>query len=78
MNCDNETLKSNENEIFFRLKAKKAPRYKAGPELAKAKTVRWVEVEIEENKTETSEELKLELHLVEKHIGEEIREIEKV
>jgi hypothetical protein len=77
MNCDKETVNKNESEIYFRLKAKKMPRFKAGPELAKTKTIRWVEVEIEENKTETSEELKLELHLAEKHIGEEIKEIEK-
>ena len=77
MNCDKETVKNNESEIYFRLKAKKIPRYKAGPALAKAKTVRLVEVEIDEHKTETSEELVLNLHLQDKVIGEAITEAAK-
>jgi len=74
MNCEKETVKNNESEIYFRLKAKKVPRFRAGAELAKAKTVRLVEVEIDEHKTETSEELVLNLHLQDKVIGEAVTE----
>lgn len=55
--------KSRESEIVFRLKAKKMPRHKADAELAEVKRTRIVEVEIEEKKTETSEEISVNVSL---------------
>lgn len=56
--CENNEVK---NDIFVRVKAKKIPRYKAGPELANRVTM--VAVEVSEEQTDTAEIFDLNIHI---------------
>jgi len=56
--CENNEVK---NDLFIRVKAKKVPRFKAGPELGDR--VKMVAVEVSEEQTETEETLDLNIHI---------------
>jgi hypothetical protein len=56
--CGNSETK---NDLFIRVKAKKMPRFKAGPELADRVTM--VAVEVSEEQTETADILDLNIHV---------------
>lgn len=56
--CENNEVK---NDLFIRVKAKKMPRFKAGPELAHKVTM--VAVEVSEEQTETADILDLNIHI---------------
>ncbi len=56
--CEKNEVK---NDLFIRVKAKKVPRFKAGPELGKLTTM--VAVEVCEEQTETEETFDLNIHI---------------
>lgn len=56
--CENNEVK---NDLFVRVKAKKVPRFKAGPELANKVTM--VSVEVSEEQNETEEIFDLNIHI---------------